>query len=199
MREGANIRDVEALGVNWMGFICWPKSSRNVECRPSYLPEKCERVGVFVDADIDFIKSRIEMLELTRLQLHGKETPTECRQIALATGLPITKAISVNGKEDIGLASLYQGIADNLLFDTKCTCVGGSGEQFDWDILKLYNGSTPFLLAGGIGPDDAERVNAFCHPRLVGIDLNSRFEISPALKDTKTLKTFIEKTRNFHL
>lgn len=199
MREGANIRDVEVLGVNWMGFICWPKSSRNIECRPSYLPEKCERVGVFVDANINFIQSRIEMLGLTRLQLHGKETPGECHHIALATGLPITKAISINCKEDIELASLYEGIADYLLFDTKCKCVGGSGEQFDWDIIKLYNGSNPFLLAGGIGPDDTERVNAFCHPRFAGIDLNSRFEISPALKDTNKLRTFIEKTRNFHL
>lgn len=198
MREGDNIRDVEALDIDWMGFICWPKSSRNVDCRPSYLPEKCERIGVFVDADIDFIQSHIEMLTLTRLQLHGKETPEECQQITLATGLPITKAISVNGEEDIKRASLYEGTADYILFDTKCKCVGGSGEQFDWNILQQYNGSTPFLLAGGIGPNDAERVHGFQHPCFAGIDLNSRFEISPALKDINKIKTFIEKTVNCH-
>lgn len=198
MREGDNIRDVEALGIDWMGFICWPKSSRNVDCRPSYLPEKCERVGVFVDADMDFIQSRIEMLGLTRLQLHGSETAERCTEIVQLTGLPITKAISVNNEEDIKRASLYEGIADYLLFDTKCKCVGGSGEQFDWDILQHYNGSIPFLLAGGIGADDARRVHAFRHPRFAGIDLNSRFETAPALKDVNKLKTFINEIRNIH-
>lgn len=197
MREADNIRDVEALGIDWMGFICWPKSSRNVDCRPSYLPSKCQRVGVFVDADMDFIQNRIEMLGLTRLQLHGKETPEECQQIATSTGLPITKAISVNSEKDIERASLYEGIADYLLFDTKCKCVGGSGEQFDWDILQHYTGTTPFLLAGGIGSDDAERVRSFHHPRFAGIDLNSRFEISPALKDINKLKTFINKIKHY--
>lgn len=196
MRKAENIRDVEALGIDWMGFICWPKSSRNVDCQPSYLPEKCERVGVFVDADIEFIKDRIEMLHLTRLQLHGKEAPEKCLKIADETGLPITKVVSVNNEEDIKRASLYEGIADYLLFDTKCKCVGGSGEQFDWDILQHYTGTTPFLLAGGIGPGDEERVCAFHHSRFVGIDLNSRFEIAPALKDTEKLKTFISGIRS---
>lgn len=193
MREAENIHDVEALGIDWMGFICWPKSSRNVDVRPSYLPARCQRVGVFVDADMDFIKSRIEMLDLTRIQLHGKETPEKCRRIANETGLPIAKAISINSEKDLLQAALYEGIADYLLFDTKCKCVGGSGEQFDWDILQNYTGSTPFLLAGGIGPYDAERVLTYHHPHLAGIDLNSRFEQSPALKKVDTLRTFINE------
>lgn len=192
MRDGDNIRAVEALGIDWMGFICWSKSSRNVDSLPSYLPTHCQRVGVFVDAETDFIINKVRLLGLNRLQLHGNESPARCREIAQLTGLPLTKAISVNIVADIQRATDYEGIADYLLFDTKCKCVGGSGEQFDWDILQHYHGSTPFLLAGGIGRDDAERVRQFCHPQFAGIDLNSRFEISPALKDVTLLRTFID-------
>lgn len=192
MRDGDNIRDVEALGIDWMGFICWPKSIRNVVSRPSYLPTSCHRVGVFVDADTDYIIDKVKLLGLNRLQLHGNESPDRCLEIARLTGLPLTKAISVHSETDILRAADYEGIADYLLFDTKCTCVGGSGVQFDWDILQHYHGTTPFLLAGGIGPDDADRVLQFSHPQFAGIDLNSRFELSPALKDASQLHTFID-------
>ena len=194
MRDAENIRAVEALGNDWMGFICWPKSSRNVDEIPDYLPS-CLRVGVFVDADLDFILDKAEKLKLNRLQLHGKETPERCREIAQATGLPITKAISVLTTEDVCRAEAYKDIADYILFDTKCKCVGGSGEQFDWDILQHYHGNVPFILAGGIGPGDEQRVLAFRHPRFAGIDLNSRFETEPAFKDIDKLAIFINNIR----
>ena len=82
-----------------------------------------------------------------------------------------------------------------LLFDTKCKTVGGSGEQFDWSVLEAYDGNIPFLLSGGIGPEDTERVLKYSHPQFAGIDLNSRFEISPAVKDVEKLKTFIQTIR----
>lgn len=192
MRDAENIRAVETLGIDWMGFICWPKSPRDVKERPAYLPA-CTRVGVFVDAEIDYIKSKIKQLGLNRLQLHGKETPERCQEIAKVTGLPITKAISIRSVEDLQHVSAYEGIADHFLFDTKCKCVGGSGEQFDWDILQNYHGSLPFLLAGGIGPEDALRVLHFSHPKFAGIDLNSRFEKEPALKDAEGLKLFLNQ------
>lgn len=195
MREGANIRAVEALQPNWMGFICWPKSSRYVDTTPDYLPQ-CERVGVFVDADIDFIQHKVAQLKLTRLQLHGHESADFCSQIHKITQLPIIKAISVKNASDIGKAEVYEGIVTHLLFDTQCKCVGGSGEQFDWDVLQYYKGKTPFLLAGGIGPDDAIRVNQFSHPSFTGIDLNSRFEDAPALKNTDKLAQFIHRLNN---
>ncbi len=190
MRDAENIRAVEQIAPDWMGFICWPKSSRHVSELPSYLPE-CTRVGVFVNAELDYIKEMATLFGLRRLQLHGTESPERCKEISQATGLPITKAISVLTVDDIERASAYEGIADYLLFDTKCKCVGGSGEQFDWDILQAYRGTTPFLLAGGIGPGDEARVRAFSHPAFAGIDLNSRFEISPALKDVGALSLFI--------
>ena len=89
-------------------------------------------------------------------------------------------------------SSQYEEIADIFLFDTKCKCVGGSGEQFDWDILQHYKGDTPFLLSGGIGPGDEEKVRRWCHPRWVGIDLNSRFESAPAYKDAQALAKFVK-------
>lgn len=85
----------------------------------------------------------------------------------------------------------YEGLVDYFLFDTKGPSVGGNGEKFDWSILDAYNGDTPFLLSGGIGPDDAERIKSFNHPKCIGIDLNSRFEIEPGIKDTVKLKTFL--------
>ena len=194
MRDAENIRAAESLGIDWMGFICWPKSPRNVEARPSYLPQ-CKRIGVFVDAELDYIKSQVALLDLQRLQLHGHETPERCLEIQEQTGLPITKAISVLTRDDILKAEAYEGIADHILFDTKCKCVGGSGEQFDWDILQHYHGTLPFLLAGGIGPGDEQRVLSYRHPRFAGIDLNSRFETSPAMKDISQLKQFIQNIR----
>lgn len=194
MREPENIRAVEQTGCDWMGFICWPRSSRNVLQCPEYLPS-CTRVGVFVDADTNYIQQMADSLQLNRLQLHGQETPERCQEIKILTSLPITKAISVSNAEDVKKAYKYQGIADYILFDTKCKCVGGSGEQFDWDILRSYQGPTPFILAGGIGPGDEDRVLAFRHPFLAGIDLNSRFEMSPALKDASLIHDFISKIR----
>ena len=82
---------------------------------------------------------------------------------------------------------------DYFLFDTKGPSVGGNGVQFDWQVLDHYHGKTPFLLSGGIGPEDAERIQAFYHPQCIGIDLNSRFELSPGVKDINKLKAFLQK------
>jgi phosphoribosylanthranilate isomerase len=105
--------------------------------------------------------------------------------------LLIVKAFSIATRDDLLLTSLYEGLADYFLFDTKAQLVGGNGRKFDWSVLAHYDGSTPFLLSGGIGPDDASRLSAFSHPRLAGIDLNSRFEAAPALKNVELLKQFL--------
>jgi phosphoribosylanthranilate isomerase len=200
MREADNIREVENLltlnskfSTIWMGFIFWPKSSRYVSEVPSYLPTKCKRVGVFVDASIDDIRQHIADYGLDMVQLHGHESPDYIRQLGSVCGDAITiiKALNIATTDDLEKAEPYEGIADYLLFDTKGKSVGGNGEKFDWSVLESYHGETPFLLSGGIGPDDAERVKKFSHPRYIGIDLNSRFESSPALKDIEKLKKFL--------
>lgn len=189
MRDAENIREAEALGINLMGFIFWPKSSRFVSKRPEYLPSKVKRVGVFVDEDIETVKRLADEYELDYIQLHGHESPEYVVQMTR----PVIKAISVNSHKDITTYKTYENIVDYFLFDTKCQSVGGSGLQFDWSVLDAYDGKKPFLLSGGIGPEDAEKVKNFSHPQCIGIDLNSRFETAPALKDINKLKQFLEQ------
>lgn len=211
MRDADNIRDISALGVDMIGLIFYPPSPRYVQqfssgagIIPDYAPDMGKtplRVGVFVDEMPQNIVTRVYNYKLDYIQLHGNE-PRETLENLRATIDPdikpkikIIKAISVSSAEDIKKYKEYVGAADLFLFDTKCKTVGGSGEQFDWQVLQAYDGDVPFLLSGGIGPDDAERVKNFHHPKCIGIDLNSKFEIEPALKDVEKLKQFLVKVK----
>ncbi len=197
MREAENIREVEALGIDLMGFIFWPKSSRYVSERPAYLPTNCKRVGVFVDEDIETVKRIADDYALDYIQLHGHESPEYCAQLK---GLKLIKAFNIATTEDFKQTEPYTGIVDYFLFDTKGKSVGGNGEKFDWSVLSAYDDNTPFLLSGGIGPDDAEVLTSHFSPltskKCVGIDLNSRFEIAPGLKDINKLKDFLNALNN---
>lgn len=203
MREAENIRQVEALAPDWMGFIFWKKSKRNVSKIPSYLPTACKRVGVFVDESPDTIRRIAQGYALDLIQLHGQEPPEGLRHLRSlcsvycgTTAVPrLIKAFNIATAEDLEKTKPYEGLADYFLFDTKGKMVGGNGQQFDWTLLQHYHGSTPFLLSGGIGPDDARRVKSFHHPQCIGIDLNSRFETEPGLKDTELLSAFIKQIR----
>ena len=198
MRDPDNIRAVEELltefSTAWMGFIFWPPSKRYVSERPTYLPEHCQRVGVFVDEDIDQVQRTAADYALDFIQLHGHETPEYLRALRSVCGDSIATIA------DLAATKPYEGLADYFLFDAKTALPGGSGSQFDWSILDAYDGDTPFLLSGGIGPDDAEilqspllRGEAGGGPltQCVGIDLNSRFELAPALKDVAALRRFL--------
>ena len=195
MRDADNIREVEALGIDYMGFIFWPKSSRYVSEMPAYLPTKCKRVGVFVDASIGDVMTIAEQYQLDLIQLHGQESPSYITQLRphLPVAVKIIKALNIATTTNLEATMRYEGIVDFFLFDTKGKMVGGNGEKFDWSVLSAYTGNTPFLLSGGIAPDDAERVKAFNHPKCIGIDLNSKFELSPALKDVNKLQEFIKE------
>ena len=195
MRDAGNIKaNDEIAAVDWMGFIFYPRSSRYVSDVPAYLPERSKRVGVFVNATSDYILEKVQLFHLDMIQLHGQETPSEIAALStlLPSGTRIIKMIAISSPADMAIAKTYEDVADYLLFETKCHGYGGSGQQFDWNILQLYNGHTPFILTGGIGPEDAERVKAFSHPRLAGIDINSRFETVPAMKDVQSVRTFAE-------
>ena len=194
MRDGDNIREVEQLSIDWMGFIFYPKSSRYVSEVPAYLPTKCKRVGVFVDASTDEIIKKIHNFSLDMIQLHGNESPEQISHLSpLTNHLSIIKAFNIATAEDLKSTASYTGLADYFLFDTKGPSVGGNGEKFDWSVLSNYEGDTPFLLSGGIGPDDAERILDYHHPKCIGIDLNSQFELAPGLKDVTTLSRFLNK------
>jgi phosphoribosylanthranilate isomerase len=173
-----------------MGFIFWSKSSRYVSEKPDYLPTKCKRVGVFVDEDIEVVKKIAQDYALDYIQLHGNETPDYC---ALLKGHKLIKAFNIATAEDFVKTKPYQGFVDYFLFDTKGKSVGGNGTKFDWSVLDDYHGTTPFILSGGIGPDDTARIRSFHHPQLAGIDLNSRFETAPAIKDVVALGCFLSQ------
>ena len=192
MRDAQNIRDVESLGVDWIGMIFWPKSKRYVAEVPSYLPEHLKKVGVFVDSTLDDILQHISDYQLDIIQLHGQESPDFAKALKPHT---IIKAFNIEKADDLLQTEKYEGIADYFLFDTKGKMVGGNGQKFDWSVLTAYQGKTPFLLSGGIGPEDVESVKSFHHPRCIGIDLNSRFESEPGFKDINQLKTFINNIR----
>jgi len=198
MRDGRNIRDVESLQPDMMGFMLWDGSKRYVSSKPDYLPGVC-RVGVFVNPEPEYVLAKASELGLNRIQLHGTETAELCRRIHKLTGLPITKAISVAQTSDFDICQAYEqeDSVDLYLFDTKCSGWGGSGQSFDWSLLECYQGSKPFLLAGGIGPGMEESIAGISHKRFLGIDLNSRFESEPAVKEISKLSLFINNIRNY--
>ena len=192
MKDPDNIRSIEALGVDMMGFIFYPPSPRNVGDEvPAYMPS-CRRVGVFVNEAQESLLGKCKAFGLDTVQMHGNESPEQCAAIKSA-GYRVIKALSISDATDIVKASEYEGSCDMLIFDTKCKTVGGSGTSFDWSLLSSYKGTTGFLLSGGIGPDS--ELGSFSHPRLLGYDLNSRFETAPGIKDTELLREFIERNK----
>ena len=203
MRDADNIRQVEALSIDWMGFIFWPKSSRFVAEIPSYLPTKCKRVGVFVDASIGDVMTIAEQYQLDIIQLHGQESPSFITQLishlSRLRNVKIIKAFNIATAYDFEATKRYEDYVDYFLFDTKGKSVGGNGEKFDWSVLSSYKGKTPYLLSGGIGPNDAKRLSSEFSPLnshfCLGTDLNSRFESSPALKDVAALKCFLDSIK----
>ncbi len=194
MREADNIRAVEQCeGVDWMGFIFYPSSPRYVDSPPAYLPRRCRRVGVFVNEDKNRILEKARDFGLDIVQLHGDEPPSLCSGLR-AEGLEVIKALTLDGgNETCARLLFYEGSCHYYLFDTACQGYGGSGRRFHWGLTRQYHGRTPFLLSGGIGPDSVEELGRFSHPMWAGIDLNSRFETAPGLKDAQSIDLFIRQ------
>lgn len=197
MRKEANIREVEQLGVDWMGFIFYPASPRYVGDALSYIPEKVKRVGVFVHENRETLLAISEKNRLDILQLHGNESPEDCQALK-QRGFSVIKAFGMNPEKTFSfeLTDRYEGCCDYFLFDRQTSQYGGSGKKFDWKLLDDYRGEIPFLLSGGISPDDAAAIKGFSHPRCIGFDLNSGFETSPAVKNAQDLRLFIERLRH---
>ena len=156
-------------------------------------------VGVFVNDMPQNIVTAVYNYHLSYVQLHGDESPVMIDNLRrtlvpdIAPQIKIIKAISVSNSEDLKRCEPYEGHVDLFLFDTKCKGYGGSGQKYDWSVLEAYTGQTPFLLSGGIGPDDADRLRDFHHPQCVGIDLNSKFETTPGMKDINLLQNFLHQ------
>lgn len=195
MTQSDNIQAVETLGVDWMGFIFYNRSPRCVVQKPCIMPQRAQRVGVFVNATLEDIALHIKTYGLHYVQLHGDESPHFCHMVA-ALDVGVIKAFSLAEAHDLEATRCYEGCCSYYLFDTKTKLLrGGSGAMFNWQLLTAYDGTTPFLLSGGIGPEQIEALRTFHHPQWAGIDLNSRFESSPGVKDVALLQTFINELK----
>jgi len=204
MQHPDNIAAVCLLEIAYMGFIFYPQSPRfagNLRGETlRLLPAQLQRVGVFVNASEAYIKEQVTTYGLNLVQLHGTESPAMCEALQ-QRGIPVMKAFNIATKEDFAQTEAYQSVCRYFVFDTKTvlldasgeTLHGGTGKQFDWQLLTHYTGEVPFFLSGGIGLSDAEHLGRLHHPRLQGVDVNSRFETSPGTKDATQLKTFIHR------
>lgn len=205
MRDAQNIREVDALGVEMIGLIFWPGSKRYVSEKPAYLPEHARLVGVFVNAEPQEVVEKVKEYGLSYVQLHGDEDlayVTALHKLLIEQNVRtprIVRSIHVSSRSSVLKAMMWDGYVDGILFETPTNGYGGSGEAFDWSLLSSYRARTPFFLSGGLGPQSLEALKEFEHPMWLGVDLNSRFESEPGIKDLALLKPFIEELREAHL
>ena len=201
MREPENIRAlIEQVHPNWMGLIFYPKSPRFVSDKniAELQNVPVRKVGVFVNATEEEVLQKIEDFSLAAVQLHGKETPEFVQSLRQKTTAELWKVISVGSEIDWNSLESYLPWVDLFLFDTATPEHGGSGRKFDWDILKTYPFEKAFLLSGGLDVESAAEVLALRKqiPQLQGVDLNSKFEDAPGLKNIEKLKKI--KNRLIH-
>jgi phosphoribosylanthranilate isomerase len=194
MVSPGNLEQVCSLEPDFVGFIFYAASKRFVGESPDpalfRIPAAgIRKVGVFVNESLEKVRAAFESGQLHMLQLHGDESPEYCR-ILSSEGFPLVKALSV--LTDPGLLEEYREHVEFFLFDTPDPGYGGSGRKFDWNHLQFIPSSIPFLLSGGIGAGDAGAVGKVKHDGLLGVDLNSAFELSPGIKDVKLLKEFMQ-------
>lgn len=196
MKDPRNIRDVARLAPDYMGFIFFDRSPRC--CKGidrviiASLPEGITPVMVTVNMPFDEIVDKAVSLGFTVLQLHGDESPEECRRLR-ENGFKVWKAIPVASADSFKGMETYVGCVDKFLLDTSSSSRGGTGKKFDWKLLDSYDFPVDFMLSGGIGEEDAPLVLELSHPRFSGIDLNSRFESSPGIKDAVRLSQFLSR------
>ena len=172
--------------------------------RPIFINQenKPKRVGVFVDDMPQNIVTRVANFKLDFVQLHGEESPVMIKNLRttlepdIRKNVKVIKTIAVESASDFEKCEPYAGLVDYFLFHNKCEQKGGSGEQFDWSLLDAYYLDVPFLISGGIGPDDVEKVKAISHPQFAGVDINSKFETEVAVKDVEKVAAFVKALRS---
>ena len=198
MKYPDNILEVSQLLPNYMGFIFWKKSSRFFDGEIPNLPKSIQKVGVFVNAPLDEIVSKIEKYDLNLVQLHGNESVAFCLDLKheiknlKQTPIEIIKVFSILDDFDFSILKEYESVCDYFLFDTKGKLPGGNGTVFDWKVLEKYPSTKPFFLSGGIGIEEIAPVKQLLKTNLPihAIDINSKFEIEPGLKNKQLLEEF---------
>ncbi|MEY2901954.1 MAG: hypothetical protein RLY89_1060 [Bacteroidota bacterium] len=201
MTKAEQVLQLDELGVEFAGFIFYPKSPRYVLSHMSKEQLKklkgkhINKVGVFVNTPVEEVLQLVDACGLYLVQLHGDENPRYCEQIA--NYVTVVKAFRLReGEEILWRAKDYQDAADMFLFDTEGAGYGGTGKKFNWDILKGGNVRKPFFLSGGIQPEDVELLKAFEQESvakdLFAVDINSKFELAPGLKDMNKIQAFVK-------
>ena len=191
LRDPENIKQVVALSPDYVGFIFYDKTPRFVNELPVELlkaiPATITKTAVFVNETAENIETLIAKYNFDAIQLHGNESPAFC---ALFKGkVKVIKAFGLNADFDFSELGSYADHVDLFLFDTKTSIHGGSGKTFDWTVLNKYDLDKPFFLSGGLSLDNLDEVKNINHPQFYGVDLNSRFEIEPGLKNIDKLET----------
>lgn len=196
MKHAANIAAVAELRPDYMGFIFYEKSPRYISEVSAelikYVPQEIKTVGVFVDEDLETVKALVQKHYLKAVQLHGNESADFCKEVK-AAGVEVIKAFGVHSDFDFNVLEEYETEVDYFLFDTQTPAHGGSGKVFDWTLLNHYQLSKPYFLSGGIDLNHAEQIKSINDERLYAIDINSKFELEPGLKDVVKLKEFFKE------
>jgi phosphoribosylanthranilate isomerase len=204
MRDPENIQSLAELRPDYLGLIFYPGSQRYVGKTKINLSEELSSgiilTGVFVNESQEEILNRVKQYQLTAIQLHGQETPEYCRSLRAAlnpenSSVEMIKAFGLDEAFNFDVLEQYDAFVDFFLFDTKSAEHGGSGRRFNWEIIPSYHLQKPYFLSGGIDLEDLEELKQLDDPRLYAVDLNSKFEISPAFKDIERVSKAINKIR----
>lgn len=200
MKYPENMLEIAELKPDYLGFIFWGKSSRFFDGLLPNLSKSIQKVGVFVEATLGEILEKVDRYDLQMIQLHGSETVNFCKELKGTTDklnqvqIKIIKAFSIDSEFDFEKLNEYETVCDYFLFDTKGKLPGGNGTAFDWNLLVNYNLSKPYFLSGGIGLQEITNIKEFIKSDIskncIAIDVNSKFEIQPALKNEKELSLF---------
>ncbi|TDO25650.1 phosphoribosylanthranilate isomerase [Sediminibacterium goheungense] len=204
MTNTEQVMQLDTMGVEFAGFIFYPKSPRYVfrhMSRPDIKKIKGQhinKVGVFVNAPVEELLQTVDDCGLHLVQLHGDETPKYCEKVADYVG--VIKAFRLRDDDQVlWKVKDYQDIADMFLFDTDGTGYGGTGKKFNWSMLQGLRINKSFFLSGGIGPDDVEGLASFSKDTvakdLFSIDVNSKFETIPGLKDMMAVEKFVKAVK----
>ncbi|MNK20828.1 N-(5'-phosphoribosyl)anthranilate isomerase [compost metagenome] len=200
MKHAANIAAVAELRPDYLGFIFYDKSPRYISEVSAelikYVPQEIKTVGVFVDETIENVKATISKHHLKAVQLHGKESVGFCEEVR-QTGVEVIKAFGIHPDFDFTVLEAYEPVIDYFLFDTQTPGHGGSGKVFDWTLLNNYHLSKPYFLSGGIDLGHTEQLKEIKDERLYAVDINSKFELEPGLKDVDKLKEFSKELNLF--
>lgn len=187
-----NLQQVGLINIDMIGINLYMDSPRYIGNLSITINPNIKRVGVFVEPSIWEMQQYIDDCRLDYVQLHGDVSVELCQEIQSET--KVIKVFAIDEDFDFAETAPYS-FCDYFLFDTKSKDHGGSGRKFGWDRLSDYEGEVPFILAGGISPDDSEALLSIDHQQFVGVDINSRFELEPGLKDLNKVEQFVNEIK----